>query len=269
MTSQSSRWVVGQVSGDCRRPHCYPTTCCAPHPQIGSPRASFPPSCQQLPPCAAALLQAASAFLFAFDPTDLRLGDIIQDDRCGLRCHRHSSMRASLFAPSARPLHRVTAVGRHTRSCPCMRVCLVSPRPRRWFCLAAVSSPRPGVEQIVGFVAAAVGRVGEFTQEAPFLTQTLLASQAGSSSNAHPPAEAGTLAAVGVTAAPEHLDTAAAGGSDDSSDGSSSRTAAAAATAADALAVEVVLLGVVSGYRRQGVASRLLQQVKRHARSTG
>jgi hypothetical protein len=40
--------------------------------------------------CCPLCLQAASAFLFAFDPTDLRLGDIIQDERWVQETHRHN-----------------------------------------------------------------------------------------------------------------------------------------------------------------------------------
>jgi GNAT superfamily N-acetyltransferase len=126
------------------------------------------------------------------------------------------------------------------------------------------------VEQIVGFVAAAVGRVAEFTQEAPFLTQTLLASQPGSSSSSNAlAADAGALAALEAAAAASEHSSVAAAAAGAAAAGDSDDSSSAAAAAADALAVEVVLLGVVSGYRRQGVASRLLQQVKRHARSTG
>jgi len=139
-----------------------------------------------------------------------------------------------------------------------------------------VASPRPGVEQIVGFVAAALGKVDEFTQERPFLQQAI--RQAGSSSsssgsNAQPPegigvAAAATSLAAAVVPAEELLRANEPGGV---AGGGSSGTAADGSTgsSSDALAVEVVLLGVVSGYRRQGVASRLLQQVKRHAHSQG
>lgn len=129
--------------------------------------------------------------------------------------------------------------------------------------MAAVASPRPGVEQIVGFVAAAVGRVGEFAQEAPFLQQTIVHA-AGSSSSSSQLLEAGEAAAERIVAAV--IDST---GSNAVDDGSSSGTAGSTTAAADALAVEVVLLGVVSSYRRQGVASRLLQQVKRQAMSQG
>jgi GNAT superfamily N-acetyltransferase len=136
----------------------------------------------------------------------------------------------------------------------------------------------------VGFVAAAVGRVGEFSQEAPFLQQVLSSQDfratSSSSSELDSSREHTSPAAAAADSTADHTGVAAAAaaagvnghapstGTSSSGVGDSSPPAAAAA-AVDAVAVEVVLLGVVSGYRRQGVASRLLQQVKRHARSQG
>jgi hypothetical protein len=162
---------------------------------------------------------------------------------------------------------------------PCCLPPAVCCHPCRWFCLAAVVSPRPGVDTIVGFVAAAVGLVGEFSQEAPFLQQALASQDAppgaSSSSREHqlPAAPASAAAAAAEAAAdPTEDHTAAAAaltGHAPSTTTSSSGVGDGSPPAAAAVAVEVVLLGVVSGYRRQGVASRLLQQVKRHARSQG
>jgi ribosomal protein S18 acetylase RimI-like enzyme len=100
--------------------------------------------------------------------------------------------------------------------------------------------------------------VQEFAQEAHFLQQTLEGAGSSSSSSSAQLLEAGEAAAAAT----------AGGTSSNAADGSSS-SSSSTVDAADALAVEVVLLGVVSSYRRQGVASRLLQQVKRRAMSQG
>ena len=231
--------------------------------------------------------------------------------QCGLQCHNHTTCSSNACLHPTTPQRcRANQEGcfeslmQYIGRC---RVCADTPPPPlapsafaliprlhyqcvclsgRWFCLAAVASPRPGVEHLVGFVAAAIGKVAEFTQEAPFLQQALCqaGSSSSSSSSTQPPAAAaaaaavtavsaaaGSVAAVAMdTAGLEASSSSSSGGTggDGSSDASDASDATAAAAAA-AVAVEVVLLGVVSGYRRQGVASRLLQQVKRHARSQG
>jgi GNAT superfamily N-acetyltransferase len=75
--------------------------------------------------------------------------------------------------------------------------------------------------------------------------------------------------------AADQLDTTAATTSSSISINSSSQQVDTAASiyssssASEALALEVVLLGVVPAFRRRGVASRLIKQVKTHARTRG
>lgn len=98
------------MPGSYSRPQCYPTT--TPADRIAFPFLLSAAACAP-----AALLQAASAFLFAFDPTDLRLADIIQDDRCGLR------MPACLRqAHPTHPQGQDSSRGRHTHD-PCPNAC--------------------------------------------------------------------------------------------------------------------------------------------------
>ncbi|KAF8063659.1 ard1 [Scenedesmus sp. PABB004] len=120
--------------------------------------------------------------------------------------------------------------------------------PERWFCLAAVAAGAGGAgERIVGFVAAALGQVGEFPEERPFLEAALGGRGGVSAGAAAPPAPAAARDGAGA-AAPGDAPGAPTGG---------------------VRALEVVLLGVVPEFRRRGVATRLLKQVKVHARTRG
>jgi ribosomal protein S18 acetylase RimI-like enzyme len=91
--------------------------------------------------------------------------------------------------------------------------------------------------------------------------------------------EAQYLEAVLTQAAADQHDTttATSSSSSSSSANSSSQQSEAAVSisnsssgsASEVLALEVVLLGVVPAFRRRGVASRLIKQVKTHARTRG
>jgi GNAT superfamily N-acetyltransferase len=132
----------------------------------------------------------------------------------------------------------------------------------RWFCLAAIaSSGGPGAaagqlqqqqERVIGFAAAALGRVGEFALEQAHLSSVLKQQQQQQQQLVSRAEATTTLPAP--PAAPS---------------GTQQASAAVNANSSEALALEVVLLGVLPGFRRQGVASRLLQAMKRHARAQG
>jgi hypothetical protein len=143
-----------------------------------------------------------------------------------------------------------------------------------------------GPERLVGFAAAALGLVAEFATEACHLTASLqasLAAGAGGGGGSGDERSGGDddEASGGVSgggggggAAPAASMAPATDGGGSGSEraraaGRAAAQAAAAAAAPDALALEVVLLGVVAGCRRQGVASRLLQQLTRHGRAVG
>eukprot|EP00879_Flechtneria_rotunda_P033598 GHRR01037230.1.p1 GENE.GHRR01037230.1~~GHRR01037230.1.p1 ORF type:complete len:179 (+),score=71.83 GHRR01037230.1:68-604(+) len=159
-------------------------------------------------------LESASAGLFAFDPQDVNLNDIINSDR--------------------------------------------------WFCLAAVTSSA-AAERIIGFIAAALGAVREFEQEQQYLEQSLCEGLDAA-------ATGDTAAVVGsysssTQAATDQTITISTSSS--SSNSNPDINSGSQASAADALALEVVLLGVSPEFRRRGVASRLLQQARAHATAQG
>jgi hypothetical protein len=136
-------------------------------------------------------------------------------------------------------------------------------QPERWYCVAAV--PAGGDGRVVGFVAAAIGRVSEFPQEAALLAtaideQRKLAGYEpiGSSSGS---AEDGG----GASSSGSGVSEASAGAA--STSGSGSGSSGSSGGGSDDLVAEVVLLGVLEDWRRQRVATRLLGRVRAFARS--
>jgi GNAT superfamily N-acetyltransferase len=120
--------------------------------------------------------------------------------------------------------------------------------PDRWYCIAATAAG--GDDKVLGFAAAAVGRVAEFPLEAPLLAAAIDAARGA----------AGGPGVAGGGGGSE-------GGGSGSEEGGGGGGGGEGIQYADDVVTEVVLLGVLPEWRRRRIATRLLGRVRAFARS--
>jgi GNAT superfamily N-acetyltransferase len=123
--------------------------------------------------------------------------------------------------------------------------------PDRWYAVAATAGGAD--DRVLGFAAAAVGRVGEFPLEAPLLAAAIAAARDAAGGS-------------GGGSGPGLADGGGGGGGGGGGLGEESGGGGVEAYEED-LVTEVVLLGVLPEWRRRRVATRLLGRVRAWARS--